>query len=156
MIFFTALAKVGFAAGAGAGLGAGLGAGVGAGLGAGVGTAPPGIIFYTSRRMKRYHMYFFFLKFLLIIQTVLILLQVQNPSQISYIASDILFKSSLGIFLMVFFTFSTIPTMDNYDKLIAVFAGTLLVFDSLYVSLPVLLTKLGYKLPKWIVVQREA
>jgi len=43
--------------------------------------------------------------------------------------------------------------MDGYDKLIAVFAGTLLVFDSLYVSLPILLTKLGYKLPKWIVVQ---
>lgn len=106
--------------------------------------------------MKRYHMYFFFLKFLLIIQTILILFQVQNPSQISYIASDILFKSSLGIFLMVFFTFTDIPKMDTYDKLIAVFAGTLLVFDSLYVSLPVLLTKLGYKLPKWIVVQREA
>jgi hypothetical protein len=103
--------------------------------------------------MKAYHIYFFFLKFLLLIQTGLILLQVENPNQISYIASDIIFKLSLGIFLMIFFTFSTIPGMDVYDKFIASFAGALLTFDAFYISLPILLTKLGYKLPSWVVVQ---
>lgn len=110
-------------------------------------------IFYTSRRMKAYHIYFFFLKFLLVIQTGLILLQVENPNQISYIASDIIFKLSLGIFLIIFFSFSNIPGMDVYDKFIASFAGALLTFDAFYISLPILLTKLGYTLPSWVVVQ---
>lgn len=113
-------------------------------------------IFYTGRRMKVYHMYFFFLKFLLVIQTALIIFQVENPNQISYIVSDIVFKLSLGIFLMVFFTFSTIPGMDIYDKFIASFAGALLSFDAFYINLPILLTKLGYKLPNWVVVRTAA
>ena len=104
--------------------------------------------------MKAYHMYFFFLKFLLVIQTVLILLQKENPNQISYIASDVLFKLSLGIFLMVFFTFKSIDGLDVYDRFIASFAGALLTFDAVYISLPILLTKLGVKLPSWVVVQR--
>jgi hypothetical protein len=110
-------------------------------------------IFYTSNRMKRYHIYFLFLKFLLVAQTLLILFQLENPNKISYIATDILFKISLGIFLIVFFNFSDLPGMDFYDKLIASFAGVLLTYDALYVSLPILLVKLGYTLPSWIVVQ---
>lgn len=110
-------------------------------------------IFYSSNRMKRYHIYFLFLKFLLVAQTILILFQVENPNKISYIATDILFKVSLGLFLIVFFNFSELPGMDFYDKLIASFAGVLLTFDAVYVSLPILLVKLGYTLPSWIVVQ---
>jgi hypothetical protein len=98
-------------------------------------------------------MYFLFLKLLLIIQTGLILFQLENPNKISYIAGDILFKCSLGLFLMIFFTFSHLPGIDVYDKIIASFAGTLLTFDALYVSLPVLLTKLGFKMPSWVVVK---
>ena len=103
--------------------------------------------------MKAYHIYFFFLKFLLVIQTILIMFQVENPNKISYIAGDILFKTSLGLFLILFFNFAHIPGMDVYDRVIAAFAGVLLTFDAVYVSLPILLVKLGYKLPSWIVVQ---
>jgi len=103
--------------------------------------------------MKAYHVYFFFLKFLLIIQTVLILMQKENPNQISYIACDIIFKVSLGIFLMIFFTFKRVEGLDFYDRFIASFAGVLLTFDAVYISLPILLTKLGVKLPSWVVVQ---
>ena len=98
-------------------------------------------------------MYFLFLKLVLIVQTLLILLQKENPNQISYIAADIIFKLSLGLFLVVFFNLTALPGMDVYDKLIASFAGVLLTFDAVYVSLPVLLTKLGVKLPSWITVQ---
>lgn len=103
--------------------------------------------------MKRYHMYFIFLKLLLILQTVLIVFQLENPNKLSYMAGDIIFKVSLGLFLMIFFTFSELPGMDFYDKLIASFAGTLLTFDAVYVSLPVLLKRLGFKLPSWVVVK---
>jgi hypothetical protein len=103
--------------------------------------------------MKAYHVYFLFLKLLLILQTVLIVFQLENPNQLSYMAGDIIFKVSLGLFLMIFFTFSPIPGMDFYDKIIASFAGTLLTFDAIYVSLPVLLKKLGIKLPSWVVVK---
>jgi len=110
-------------------------------------------IFYSSNRMKAYHAYFLFLKFLLIIQTFLIFFQKANPNQISYIAADILFKTSLGLFLMIYFYFSDLPGMDYYDRLIASFAGVLLAFDAVYISLPMLLVKLGVKLPNWLVVK---
>jgi len=110
-------------------------------------------IFYSSNRMKAYHAYFLFLKFLLIIQTFLIFFQKANPNQISYIAADILFKTSLGLFLMIYFHFSDLPGMDYYDRLIASFAGVLLAFDAIYISLPMLLVKLGVKLPNWLVVK---
>jgi len=122
-------------------------------VGGGAGAAGAEDIFYTSDRMKAYHIYFFFLKFLLIIQTVLILMQKENPNQISYVACDIIFKLSLGIFLMVFFTFQHVAGLDFYDRFIASFAGMLLTFDAVYISLPILLTKLGVKLPSWVVVQ---
>ena len=98
-------------------------------------------------------MYFLFLKLVLVVQTVLIMFQKENPNKISYIAADIIFKLSLGLFLVVFFNFTPLPGMDGYDKLIASFAGVLLTFDAVYVSLPVLLTKMGVKLPSWITVQ---
>lgn len=98
-------------------------------------------------------MYFLFLKLVLVVQTILIVFQKENPNQISYIAADIIFKLSLGLFLVVFFNLTPLPGMDVYDKLIASFAGVLLTFDAVYVSLPVLLTKLGVKLPSWITVQ---
>jgi len=46
-----------------------------------------------------------------------------------------------------------LPGMDYYDRLIASFAGVLLAFDAVYISLPMLLVKLGVKLPKWLVVK---
>lgn len=107
----------------------------------------------SDRRMKAYHMYFIFLKLILVVQTFLILFQKENPNKISYIAADIIFKLSLGIFLIIFFNLTPLPGMDVYDKLIASFAGVLLTFDAVYVSLPILLTKLGVKLPSWITVQ---
>ena len=105
--------------------------------------------------MKAYHLYFFFLKFILIIQTFLIVFQIANPNTILYIAGDIIFKTSLGLFLMIFFTFAKIPGMDFYDKLIAYFAGVFLTFEALYIGVPLLLVKLGFTLPSWIVVQKK-
>jgi len=90
----------------------------------------------------------------MIIQTILILFQKETPNNISYLVSDIIFKLSLGIFLMIFFTFKKIPGLDVYDRFIASFAGALLSFDAVYIGLPILLTKLGFTLPSWIVVQR--
>lgn len=104
--------------------------------------------------MKAYHIYFFFLKFLVVIQTLLILFQNENPNQITYIASDIIFKLSLGIFLIFFFTFKAIEGIDIYDRVIVSFAGVLLNYDAIYISLPILLTKLGVTLPSWVVIQK--
>ena len=103
--------------------------------------------------MKPYHIYFLFLKFLLVFQTILIVLGKANPNTTLYIAGDILFKTSLGLFLMIFFTFSKISEMDFYDKLIAYFAGVFLTFEGLYIDVPLLMVKLGIKLPSWFVVR---
>lgn len=135
--------------------GVGVADGAAAGVPEGGGLAEGGLdIFYTGNRMKAYHLYFLFLKGILVIQTMLIIFQKNNPNTISYIAGNILFKTSLGLFLMIFFTFSKIPDMDFYDKLIAYFAGVFLAFEGLYIGVPLLLVKLGFTLPSWIVVQK--
>ena len=57
------------------------------------------------------------------------------------------------VFRLVLFH-QSIKGLDYYDRFIASFAGMLLAFDAVYISLPILLKKLGVKLPSWIVVQK--
>ena len=56
-----------------------------------------------------------------------------------YLASDILFKGSVGLFLILYFFVHVLPELHNFDRMIICFGGSLLVFDALYNDLPKLL-----------------
>jgi len=91
--------------------------------------------------MKAYKIWLIILKFSMIIQVTLILAKVQSQDDTAYLITDMLFKISLGIFLILYFYINGSPMFDGWDEVFISFAGTLLIFDALYNILPKLLAK---------------
>ena len=97
--------------------------------------------------MKWYRIYFFVLKILVVLQFLLVLLKKGFESNPLYIGSDILFKGSVGIFLMLYFFVHHLPDLDPFDRMIICFGGSLLIFDAFYNDLPKLLAIYKIKIP---------
>jgi hypothetical protein len=91
--------------------------------------------------MKAYKIWLIILKFAMIIQVALILAKVQSQDDTAYLVTDILFKISLGTFLMLYFYINGSPMFDGWDEVFIGFGGALLIFDALYNILPKLLAK---------------
>jgi len=104
--------------------------------------------------MLKYHIYFLFLKVIIFIQFSLIFLQKESVNSIYYIILDIIFKISLGLFLMAFFIAQKFREIDFMDRYIISLAGSLLLFDVGTGSIPKLLSTYGIALPSWWPVQK--
>jgi len=89
--------------------------------------------------MKLYKIWLIVLKFAIVVQVCLIAAKVQTQHDTVYLITDILFKTSLGIFLMVYFYMNGAPTFDGWDEVFISFGGALLVFDAWYNVFPELL-----------------
>jgi hypothetical protein len=77
----------------------------------------------------------------MIVQIILILAKVEDEEHIAYLINDILFKTFLGLFLILFFYIHGSPLVDTWDELFIGFGGVLLVFDAFYNVFPKLLKK---------------
>lgn len=86
--------------------------------------------------MTLFGLYLIFLKIVLLIQFILVTLRIQDHKDVVFLASNMLFKFSLGIFIIIFFMINKTPDINYWDKLIIGFAGTLLIFDGFYNDLP--------------------
>jgi hypothetical protein len=94
--------------------------------------------------MKAYKIWLIILKFAMIIQFVLIFTKVQSEHDTVYLITDMLFKISLGTFLILYFYINGSPMFDGWDEVFIGFGGTLLIFDALYNVLPKILA--NYKI----------
>ena len=47
-----------------------------------------------------------------------------------------IFKISIGLFIMIYFLLHEVSGMEYLDKMIIGFAGTILIYDSIYIDLP--------------------
>ena len=81
-------------------------------------------------------MYFIFLKISLVFQFILVLMQRHNAKSLLYLVSDMIFKTSIGLFLILYFFINKLPDLDDWDRLIICFGGVLLLFDVVYTCLP--------------------
>ena len=93
--------------------------------------------------MKLYQGWLVILKFAMIIQIGLILIGKQKEDDIVYLITDILFKTSLGIFLIAYFYLHGAPKVGGMDELFIGFAGFLLIFHAWYDIFPEVLEKYG-------------
>jgi len=91
--------------------------------------------------MKAYIVLLLLLKVSMIIQIILILAKVEDEDHIAYLINDILFKTVLGIFLILYFYINGSPSLDTWDELFIGFGGTLLIFDAFYNVFPKLLKR---------------
>ena len=96
--------------------------------------------------MKAYKLWLIFLKVAMILQFVLISVGVLGDDHISYLITDLVFKTSLGIFLTVYFYLNGSPVIDGWDEVFISFGGGLLIFDAWYNTLPKILRLYGYYL----------
>jgi hypothetical protein len=97
--------------------------------------------------MKLYRIYFSVLKILVVIQFLFVLFKKGTENTPLFIASDILFKGSVGLFLVLYFFVHSLPDLHYFDKMIICFGGSLLVFDALYNDLPKLLKLYNITIP---------
>ena len=105
--------------------------------------------------MKLYQLWLIVLKISMIVQVFLILIQKQAETSIEYLITDILFKISLGIFLILYFYINGAPRINGIDEIFVGFGGFLLIFDALYNILPKILEKYGlYFNPYTLTVSR--
>jgi len=64
-----------------------------------------------------------------------------------YIGSEILFKVSIGLFLMLFFFVNKFPELHHVDQLIISFGGSLLIYDAVFNDLPKLIEMYNIYIP---------
>ena len=93
--------------------------------------------------MKVYIIVLIILKISMIIQTGVILIGVNGFDQnhLAYLISDLLFKTILGLFLILFFYINGSSNFDTWDEVFIGFGGALLVFDAFYNVFPKILKK---------------
>jgi len=79
----------------------------------------------------------------MIIQVGLILGNKETEDHTIYLVTDLLFKTSLGIFLILYFYIHGAPKVSGIDELFIGFGGFLLIFDAWYDVFPKILKKYG-------------
>ena len=91
--------------------------------------------------MKAHIVVLLLLKVSMIIQIILILAKLESSDSIVYLISDVLFKSLLGAFLIMYFFINGSPGFDSWDEVFIGFGGVLLMFDAFYNVFPKVLAK---------------
>ena len=97
--------------------------------------------------MKKYHILFLVLKVALLIQFMLVFANKLRVDSSVYILTEIMFKTSLGIFIEYFMFHTQLDGIQFEDKLIISFAGALLLYDAWFNDVPALLEKYGIHTP---------
>jgi hypothetical protein len=93
--------------------------------------------------MNAFDVYMIIVKIVVSVQFMLILLKKQSITSIEFLISEMIFKISLGVFLMVFFWLNKISEIRGSDKVIIGFAGVVLIYDAVYINLPHILEFYG-------------
>ena len=96
--------------------------------------------------MKFRHYFFLVLKILLGVQFLLILLNKESVSSTTYLVTEILFKTSIGIFMKSFIFYYKIEGLLFEDKVLISIAGGLLMYDAWVTDFPQLMNKY---IPGW-------
>jgi hypothetical protein len=60
----------------------------------------------------------------------------QDEEGILFIMSNVIFKVSIGLFIIFFFLFHEVSEIDKMNKIIIGFAGVILLYDAIYIDLP--------------------
>ena len=77
--------------------------------------------------MKYYHIYFFILKFIILIMLILGSLKIIKKNTKLFILIETIFRISLGLFLILFFLLNKIPGIDTEDRLIIIVSGVVML-----------------------------
>lgn len=85
--------------------------------------------------MKAYHIYFYLLKLIILILVALISLKIIPTRNNFFIIIDSIFKLSLGLFIIIFFSTTNIDKLLKEDRILIVLSGFILILLIDYISL---------------------
>ena len=77
--------------------------------------------------MKAYQIYFFTLKFIILFFIILKVLKIIPDEPKIFIIIDLVFKVSLGLFLIIFFAKHKVSCIDPEDRLLIIVCGFILL-----------------------------
>lgn len=99
------------------------------------------------KHLKRYQWFFLLLKAALVTQFTLVFLGKHSIDSRIYILTEVLFKTSLGIWIEWFLFHNIVDELEFEDKLILSFAGGLLLYDAWINDFPKFLKAFDITLP---------
>jgi hypothetical protein len=85
--------------------------------------------------MKSYHYYFYFLKFIILLLIALVSLKIIPIRNKIHVIIDSIFKFSLGIFIILFFSNFKGNNLDKHDRIIIILSGFVLILLIDYIKL---------------------
>jgi hypothetical protein len=85
--------------------------------------------------MKGYHIYFYFLKIIILIIFAMMSLKIIPINNNFTLIIDSIFKFSIGFFIIIFFLNKKIDNFNNHDKVIIILSGFMLILLIDYIKL---------------------
>jgi len=92
--------------------------------------------------MKGYHIFFFILRLLVLVQLILVVFMKQNFSPTIKLLIDSVLKLSLGLFIILFFQFNHIG-LDPWDIYVLQFSGILVIVNIDFTGLLKIIDKIS-------------
>jgi hypothetical protein len=85
--------------------------------------------------MRDYHIYFYILKFTILVLIALMSLKIIPVKNKLFILIDCIFKISLALFIIIFFTTKKIIGLDDHDRLLIILSGFILLLLIDYIKI---------------------
>ena len=85
--------------------------------------------------MKAYHIYFFILKFIILLLILLISLKIIKIKNKIFMVIDSIFKFSLGLFIIIFFSTNNFDKISKEDRVLIILSGFILIILIDYIAL---------------------
>lgn len=85
--------------------------------------------------MKAYHIYFFILKFIILLLILLMSIKVIAVKSKIFVLIESLFKFSLGLFIIIFFSNNNFEKLSKEDRVLIILSGFILIILIDYIEL---------------------
>ena len=85
--------------------------------------------------MKSYHLYFYILKFSILLIISLMSLKIIPINNKIFLLIDSIFKLSLGLFIIIFFSNKKCVELDHHDRVLIILSGFILIILIDYIEI---------------------
>jgi hypothetical protein len=95
--------------------------------------------------MREYHLYFYILKFIILVLIALMSLKIIPVRNKLFVLIDCVFKISLSVFIIIFFSTKKFVELESHDRLLIILSGFILLLLIDYIKVINILFNLHIK-----------
>lgn len=101
--------------------------------------------------MKGYHLFFFILKFFILLLIALMSLKIINIKNKVFILIDFIFKIFFGSFIIIFFSTNKYDNLEKHDRILIILSGFVLILLIDYIEVINVIFNLKIKDDRYII-----